>query len=726
MDITNLEEDRYHVAATSSLTAGGARVLKADDTFALLNRFGDLTPAGEGEHGLYHAGTRYLSRLELRVAGRRPMFLSSGMLADNIVLAVEVSNPDLAFVGDSGIQNLFVPYGTLHIARWTMLSPGLCSQRLTITNHGTSAIQVPLSLHFAADFADIFEVRGTARERRGQQLPAELNEQRVSLEYRGLDQVTRRASIGFEPTPKLLSATEAHFLLKLDAKETTQIELQIACETDTRSVEVRPFDAALIQASLRSEERQRRECKVRTSNEVFNRWLDRSCSDLHMLTAHTPYGPYPYAGVPWFSAPFGRDGIWTAIQTLWLSPSYAAGVLRFLSATQSDERDDARDAEPGKIVHEIREGEMAALGEIPFGRYYGSVDSTPLFLMLAAHYYRSTGDIALIKEVWPRLLRALEWVDRYGDQDGDGFVEYGRRSSDGLVQQGWKDSNDSVFHADGSLAPGPIALCEVQAYAYAARTGMALLAQAMHEPELASRFERQADELRQRFDAAFWCEDLGTYALALDGAKRPCRVRSSNAGHCLYTGIALPERAAVLRSELLAEDMFSGWGVRTLSSREVRYNPMSYHNGSIWPHDNAIIAEGIAAYGYRSEASEILSGLFGASTHVELQRLPELFCGFSRKNGQGPTLYPVACSPQAWAAGSVLLLLKAVLGMDVDALEQRVTFRSPMLPETLDEVWISNLRVGAASIDMRLQRYPRDVGVTVLDKTGDVQIVTLR
>jgi len=320
----------------------------------------------------------------------------------------------------------------------------------------------------------------------------------------------------------------------------------------------------------------------------------------------------------------------------------------------------------------------------------------------------------------------VEWLDRHGDSDGDGFVEYGRRSADGLIQQGWKDSNDSVFHADGKLASGPIALCEVQGYVYAARKGMSLLAAELGHTQLSERFESEAAALRQRFDDAFWCDDLSTYALALDGKKQPCRVRSSNAAHCLYTGIALPERATLLREQLLTNEMFSGWGVRTLSSREVRYNPMSYHNGSIWPHDNAIAAEGIAAYGYRDEALAILSGLFGASQHVDLNRLPELYCGFPRRPGQGPTLYPVACSPQAWAAGSVFLLLKAVLGMDVNALTQRVTFRSPSLPEFLDELWLRNLRVGRASVDLHLQRHPGDVGVTVLQKTGDVQIVTLR
>jgi len=725
MDIADLDEDRYHVAASASLSAGGTRVLKADDTFALVNRFGDIQPTGPfGEQGLYYRGTRFLSRLELRVAGRRPLFLSSGMLDDNIVLAVELSNPDLSF-GDDGGPNL--PYGTLHIGRSILLRNGACLLRFSVTNHGAAAADVPLTLLFGADFVDLFEVRGTTRLARGERLPSMVGPNRATLLYRGLDQLVRRTNIELNPPPERVSETEAVYQLHLQSKQTLHIEACIACEhgDQPRSL-LTGFEPALSEANTASRERLQRECRIVSSNTAFNAWLDRSRYDLHMLTTNTQHGLYPYAGVPWFSTPFGRDGIWTAIFALWLSPDYAAGVLRFLSATQSRGTDDARDAEPGKIIHEMREGEMAALREIPFGLYYGSIDSTPLYLMLAARYFRATADRALIAEIWPNLLRAVEWLDRYGDQDGDGFIEYGRRSRDGLLQQGWKDSNDSVFHADGTLAQGPIALCEVQGYAYAARMGMAELSYAMGDDQLAERFLGEAGALRAAFDRAFWCDELGTYALALDGNKRPCRVRSSNAAHCLYTGIALPERASVLKATLLADDMFSGWGVRTISTRETRYNPMSYHNGSIWPHDNAIAAEGTSAYGYRDEAISILSGLFAASTHMELERLPELFCGFPRRVGQGPTLYPVACSPQAWAAGSVFLLLKAVLGLDIDALEQRITFRWPALPDFLDELWISNLHVGKACVDLRLQRYPGDVGITVLRKSGNVQLATLR
>ena len=384
-----------------------------------------------------------------------------------------------------------------------------------------------------------------------------------------------------------------------------------------------------------------------------------------------------------------------------------------------------QDAEPGKILHEARDGEMAALGEVPFGRYYGSVDSTPLFVLLAAAYFNRTGDLEYLKSIWPHVVSALDWIDRFGDRDQDGFVEYDRRSTNGLVQQGWKDSHDSVFHADGKLADGPIALCEVQGYVYAAKKSIAVAADALGFNPLAAQLRQQAMDLADRFEKAFWCEDIGMYALALDGKKERCRVRTSNAGQCLFGGIADPERAQKVAANIASESFFSGWGIRTLADTEARYNPMAYHNGSVWPHDNALVASGLARYGRKDLAARVLSGMLGVATYTESERLPELFCGFSRRHGKAPTAYPVACSPQTWAAAAVFLLVKACLGLTVEGISGRVVLTKPVLPPELDRLSITNLAVGDARVDLNLFRQGQAVAVTVARQRGETEVVML-
>jgi len=720
------DEDRYHVAASGGADGGEVHVLKHDDTFAVLGRSGDISGASGGKEGLYAGGTRFVSLLRLRVQGQRPLILSSSVLSDNILCCVDLTNPDL----HDEDQRLVVPHGTIHLARSKFVRGATYFERLTFANYHQSPVRVDVSLDLACDFRDVFEVRGTTRAARGEILTPVVDGDRVTHAYRGLDGVLRRTHIELAPAPAHLDARRATWSLQLGGRQKQHIDLSITCDVSSAAPtprrEAGGYDVALGRgrASLASGEVDL--CQLVTSNDDFNDWLRRSEADLRMLVTDTADGPYPYAGVPWFSTPFGRDAIWTALEVLWVRPDIAGGVLRFLSRHQAQIVDPAADAEPGKIIHEMRWGEMAALHEIPFGRYYGSIDSTPLYLMLAASYHQATGDRALIESVWPNLMAALAWMETFGDLDGDGFLEYGRRSKDGLVQQGWKDSNDSVFHQDGALAQGPIALCEVQGYAYAAVRGMAGLARVLGHSAVVARCEQAAANLRARFDAAFFCEDIGTYALALDMQKQPCRVRASNAGHCLYTGIASPERAGSVRRVLMSEDMFSGWGIRTLACNEHRYNPMSYHNGSIWPHDNAIIAAGLAAYGHKDAAAQVLGALFEATMSMRLKRLPELFCGFARDTGQEPTRYPVACSPQAWAAGAVYMLLNAVLGLEVDALERRIVFRNPLLPRFLDRVEIRGLRVGPARLDIRLQRHDDDVGVTVMGKRGAVEVMSIK
>nr|WP_281379135.1 amylo-alpha-1,6-glucosidase [Chthonobacter rhizosphaerae] len=466
--------------------------------------------------------------------------------------------------------------------------------------------------------------------------------------------------------------------------------------------------------------------RISTSNELFDEVLGRARSDVYTVTTATPLGPYPYAGIPWFSTMFGRDGIITALLFAWMDPSLARGVLENLAALQATGFNRAADAEPGKIMHEIRHGEMANAGEVPFRRYYGSVDATPLFVMLAGQYFERTGDRETIGRLWPNVEAALSWIDTYGDRDGDGFVEYQRETESGLANQGWKDSHDAVFHADGTMASGPIALCEVQAYVFAAKRSAATLAEALGMPAEARRFRDEAEEIRVRFERAFWCEELGTYALALDGDKHPCRVRTSNAGHALFAGIAAPERAARVSEGLMRPSAFSGWGIRTLASTEARYNPVSYHNGSVWPHDNAIIAMGFTRYGFMDAAQRILGALFGAATHQDAMRLPELFCGFQRKPYRGPTAYPVACAPQAWAAASVFGALGACLGLQLRHPENEILFEDPTMPDFLQAITLENLTLGDSRACVELRRYMSDVAVHVRDRQGSARVLVTK
>ncbi|PYK52985.1 MAG: amylo-alpha-1,6-glucosidase [Verrucomicrobia bacterium] len=709
--------DEFYIRSSSHRIDVRTRVLKQADTFAVFDRFGDIEPFGTGELGIYYQDTRFLCRLTLMLGKDRPLLLSSTIRDDNAVLAVDATNADVWRNGE-----ILIPQGTLHVFRSKILWEKTCYERLRIHNYGRTAVEFSFSVEFDADFADIFEVRGVRREQRGQRIPTQLVQD------------------GFDPPPSRLTESEAQCKMVLERRGEAIYRCAITCERDAgpknanqmaarngTANAARLYDKAVTKAVNALRGARAEETDIFTSNEQFNDWLNRSVADLHMMRTDTAYGPYPYAGVPWFSTEFGRDGIITALQCLSFDPSLARGVLAYLAATQATTENPAQDAQPGKVLHETRAGEMAALGEIPFKRYYGSIDATPLFVMLAGAYYTRTGDGVFVESIWPNVERALEWIDHYGDVDGDGFVEYARRSKLGLIHQGWKDSHDAVFHADGTSAEGPIALCEVQGYVYAAKLAAAKLAKLFGDDVRARDLSKQAKTLSRRFEESFWCDELSTYALALDGRKQACKVRTSNAGHCLFAGIATQEHARRVAATLTDEASFSGWGIRTVATSEARYNPMSYHNGSVWPHDNSLIAAGFARYDLRESTAIVLAGLLDASLFLDLHRLPELFCGFPRRPGEAPTLYPVACAPQSWASGAVFLLLEACLGLNVSAPDRRVTFSKPILPRFLPKVTIRGLKVGDARVDLLLTRHDEgDVGVNVLRREGALDVVVLK
>lgn len=712
---------QFYIPARTTLDGGRPSRLKHGDTFAVLDTQGDLLAFDGNPDGLYHRDTRHLSHFEIRINGARPMRLSSNTADDNATLTADLTNPDF-FDGD----RVGLAKDTIHLQRMKFVWEGALYERVAVFNYGEEPYRVRVSMTFDCDFADLFEARGQRRKSRGVRHVEVASNSAVDFVYTGLDAVIRTTRLDFTPVPDGIETSFSYYDFRLEPQDKRVFFVRVACvPTEVAPWESRHFFKAFAEARRALRRAIERPLQIRTSSTLVDDVVTRSVADLTMLMTDTQHGPYPYAGIPWFSTPFGRDGIITALLMMWVDPAVARGVLKVLAATQAKDINPFQDAEPGKILHEMRAGEMAALGEVPFGLYYGSVDSTPLFVVLAGEYLRRTGDLATVRDLWPNVEAALGWIENFGDADGDGLVEYQRQRDTGLVNQAWKDSFDSVFHADGELADGPIAMCEVQAYVYGAWTEAAFIARQLGKKADAERYDAAAENIRALFERNFWCEDLRIYALALDGRKRKCTVVSSNSGHALFTGIADAERAQRVAARLLEPDMFSGWGVRTVGMTAARYNPMSYHNGSIWPHDNALIALGMARYGLKDGVLRIFAGLMEAAGHIELRRLPELFCGFGRRQRQGPIGYPVACAPQAWAAASPLALVQASLGLSFDHDAREVRFDTPVLPEFIDRLSLTNLTLGSSSVDLLLTRHGKDAAISVLDRRGDLRILDI-
>jgi glycogen debranching enzyme len=712
--IEPLPEASFYIPATETTTRL-RRTMKRDDCFLVFDSHGDIGASAGGPDGLFNCDTRHLSHFELLINGLQPLLLGSNLSDDNCVLSVDLTNPDIYYD-----KRVILQKSLVHVARTVFVWRSTLFHRFAVRNFSADRARLHLSITFDNDFADVFEVRGTQRLRRGT-VRCLIQGNVADFNYLGLDGKRRRTRIVFEPMPTHLSSSLASFQLDLEPHQSVSLYGTISCDGD------QPEPPSFLK-SLRSAHRELKKVikvgtVIETSNQVFNEILRRATADLAILLTHTPQGPYPYAGIPWYSTTFGRDGLITAMECLWLDPRMALAVLTRLAAYQATDFDPESDAEPGKILHEMRAGEMATLHEIPFGLYYGSVDSTPLFVILAGRYAQATGDLDTLRSLWPAIERALGWIDGPGDRDHDGFVEYFKATPRGLSNQGWKDSSDSVFHADGRLAEGPIALAEVQGYVYAAKRLATWCANQLGFTERAHQLDTEADQLAERFEDAYWCEEIGTYALALDGDKRPCRVATSNAGQVLFSEIARSDRAERIGRRLMEPNFFSGWGVRTVAVDEARYNPMSYHNGSVWPHDNAMIATGLARYGESRAVTRIFQGMFDAATYMDLRRLPELFCGFPRFRGRGPTLYPVACAPQSWSSGAFFALLQASLGIEQDPFANVIRFRNPKLPVFLDSVVLRGLKAGTGSVDLSVRRQVNDkISLQILAARGDIEV----
>ena len=723
-------------------------VLKEDELVMVSDEQGDM-PEGRRRLGLYYRDMRYLSIFEMTINGQRPRLLSSSS-EQNYVCDIQLANPTIELPdGNTALAR------TIGIRRSRFLKQGL-HERVSFYNHNPFPVPLQFTLTFGSDFCDVFEVRGWERERRGTLSRPSLAGSRLTLGYVGLDGVRRRTEVLFEVTPSraeveerpaqpvlrrsstfLPEATETATMtvyhpscaqvswdLTLMPGEPISITFHILVSEGELTPMAQAFDKSL--ADLRNSYQDwLSQCtRLETDNQLFNQLLERSALDLRLLTEPTPEGPVPAAGVPWFACIFGRDSLITSLQTLMLNPQIAVGTLRFLAKHQGRKVDPWRDEEPGKILHEMRKGELARLGEIPHGAYYGSVDATPLFLILFAETMKWLDDDRLYQEILPAAKQALEWMERYGDLDGDGYLEYLTRSSGGLRNQGWKDSRFSITHPDGTPAEPPLALSEVQGYAYKAMREMALLLRRKGEASLADELTERAALLKENFNRDFWLDEKRFFAQGLDSSKRPVETITSNPGHCLFCDIVDEDRARYLVLRLTSADMASGWGIRTVSSRASRFNPMSYHNGSIWPHDNSLVVAGMRRYGYHWEAEEITSQLFQASLFFRYSRFPELFCGFARDREaySVPAEYPVSSSPQAWAAGSAILLFQSMLGLQVDAASKRL-YLTPKLPSWLEHASVRNLRIGKGTVDLYFERHDEDTSFKIAENEAGVEVV---
>jgi glycogen debranching enzyme len=689
-----------------------ALVIREQDIFLLTDTSGNIPPDNPSGFGLYHLDTRHLSVYDFSFADARPVVLLStaelGFSEEQML-----TNPAMF-----SLDGRILPRGSIEARRQRVVD-GLLEETLCVTNYNVFPVEIDVVYTLDADFADIFEVRGSKREKRGQILPPHLEDGTLVFAYDGLDGRRRETRVSFSDRPFSTKEGRVTFRLSLGHRESAIIRLLVA--TDGRSKAARGTER-LVSIAARYREWMGSGAQVVTSNEFFNAVLERSFSDLRMLWNRDGAGGYVVAGTPWYDTFFGRDSAIVAMQTLAYKPEIAHHSLKMLARWQGKKVDFQRDEEPGKILHEWRQDEMTATGELPFSPYYGSVDSTPLFLLLAGEYYAWTADLEVLRKLERNLRAALHWIDAMGDIDGDGYVEYEARSPTGLVNQGWKDSPDAIANADGTLAKPPIALVEAQGYVYAVKRKLASVFAALGDEELAERLRREAAQLKRRFNRDFWLKESNFLALALDGDNHQVAAITSNPGHALWTGIVQRRLASAVADVLMRNDMFSGWGIRTLSAASNRFNPLGYHLGAVWPHDNSIIAMGFKKYGFEDELNEVATALFDAARSFPYYRLPELYAGSARSIQYTPVPYPVACRPQAWAAGSFPLILQAILGLAPNAPQGELLIVRPRLPYWLDNVQVRNLRVGQGSADLLFSRRGARTRVEVLAVRGRLRV----
>jgi glycogen debranching enzyme len=697
-----------------------AIVIKNGNLFFLSEPDGTVPLAPGHGFGLYYHDCRFLNGYELKICGKKPEVLVRN--ADRGFMAtLGLSNPDVNLNGKP------LPKHSVEI-RWERIASAedlALVDTLLLRNLTSDSISFSLEFQFQTAFEDIFAIRGLFQGKQGVRHPPVWENSVLCFRYDGADEIEREIAIDFSPLPDGMLRNLASYQVELAPRGSRQVRVSLNVSTSEprKRAARRPTGIRLEESLERAGSWQEQATKVHTNSLLLSRVMDRSLSDLRMLRCTLDGGAsYFAAGVPWFVALFGRDSIITALQTLAYDISIAEHTIRLLAKYQGKELNPWREEEPGKILHELRVGEMAHLGEIPHTPYYGTVDATPLWLVLVGKHATWSGETRLFDELRPQIDAALNWIEQYGNGDGDGYVKYDCKIEKGLANQGWKDSGDGIINADGSLAEPPIALVEVQGYVYQAKLEMAALFRRAGEEQRASALEEQAERLRERFDRDFWVDD-GYYALALQQGNRQAAVLSSNTGHALWSGIAQSERAGKIAERLLSDEMFNGWGVRTLTSTSLRYNPLGYHLGTVWPHDNSLIAAGFKRYGLDHEALRIMSGLIEAAVHFQSYRLPELFGGFAQQDYGIPVSYPVACQPQAWSAGAVPYLLTTVLGLEGDGFESTLRIVRPNLPENVNQVELHGLKVGRGSVDLRFTRSGDHVAAKIQQMKGKMEVI---
>ncbi|MGB8956162.1 MAG: amylo-alpha-1,6-glucosidase [Tumebacillaceae bacterium] len=695
------------------------QVIKQNDVFFLTNAHGNVTTATDDILGVFTDDTRFLSEFAVEVENLEMVLLSSHV-SEKYVGTVRLTNKEVVANGEVQVWR-----ESIALERKRFIYNGVVYETISFRNYNTYPVHLELAIRAASDYAHMFTCRGYEDGPKGEYHPVGLTDSTARLGYTGQDKVVRNTDISFAPAPQDLQAADGtlntRYAFDLAPQGSFEIAVTIVPELDGKRGE--PTDRLLalqkVEESFAAWDAET--TQVVTDNEAFNRLYNRSRHDMLALLTDLGDGRFPVAGVPIYAVPFGRDSLIAAWQTAAVQPEIMRGTLKTMARHQGTKIDAWRDEQPGKILHEIRYGELANLNVIPHAPYYGTIDATPLFLVLAAEYFYWTGDEAFLRELLPNIERALEWCDQYGDRDGDGYVEYYQESSKGCTNQGWKDSGDSLVHRNGELAEASIALSEVQGYVYDAKVRLASVFERLGHAEKATALREQAAALRTRYAQDFWMDDEKYVALALDKNKAQVGSVSSNPGHNLLSGLLTEEQAAHVAKRLLADDMFSGWGIRTLSANEKAYNPMSYHNGSVWPHDNSLIVMGLKRYGFHAEAERVMEGLLATAGHFAYDRLPELFCGYDTDEGH-PVSYPVACSPQAWAAGTALTFVRVILGLMPDVPAGIVTI-APSLPKGIHHMEISKLRVGSGFLDLLIQKQGEHTTFKVLRNTSGLQIV---